>query len=144
MEWATAQSCYLEQRQLLEPTSAGDRWVVEISTTIWNKWRELWQHRNSIVHGKDADDQRRIQRTQLERRIHQVYAQQNKVEPSMAPVFAQPEHTHVGKGNIHMSNWLAVHEIAVLDSVTRATKRAIQGMRSILTYFGKDKGAETG
>jgi hypothetical protein len=144
MEWATAQSCYLEQRQLLEPTSAGDRWVVEISTMIWNKWRELWQHRNSIVHGKDADDQRHIQRTQLERRIHQVYAQQNKVEPSMAPVFAQPEHTYVGKGNIHMSNWLAVHEIAVLDSVTWATKRAIQGMRSILTYFGKDKGAETG
>lgn len=133
VEWATAHSSYLEHRPLLEPTPAGDRWVVEISTTIWQHWRELWKHRNSIVHGKDADDQQRTQCRQLQHRISQVYAQKNKVEPSMSQVFSQPEHAHQGKGNTHMS-----------DSVAKATKSAIQGMRSILTYFGVARRVEDG
>lgn len=90
-----------------------------------------------MVYGKDVEVQCRIQHsTQLERHVCQVYyAQKNKVEPSMSQVFAQPERAHLGKGNANMSNWLAVHEAAVFDSVAKATKRTIQGMHSILLLF---------
>ena len=39
-----------------------------------------------------------------------------------------------------MANWLAIHELAAIESEAKATSRAIQGTRSILSCFGGDGG----
>ncbi|KAI2500968.1 hypothetical protein MHU86_13513 [Fragilaria crotonensis] len=136
VQWAIAQSCHLEQEDVDQPTTAGVQWLVEIITTIWQQWRELWKHRNNIVHGKDEAAQHQIQKRILENRIHKVYELKHRVEPSLKHVFTSTAQYHIDKGNTHMTNWLAVHELAAIESEAKATSRAIQGTRSILSYFG--------
>ena len=98
-------------------------------------WHELWASRNAAVHGIDDVSRRAAEVQILKRRMRNVYAQRNRVEPSVAPIFNISMEQRFAKGAVYVQNWLAIYESLVHQSVTRATARAIRGVRSLSTYF---------
>jgi hypothetical protein len=112
-----------------------DRWNVAILQDLWDIWHELWTARNAEVHGRDKTTRRAAELDVLRRRMRNVYAQKNRVEPRVSPALETPMEHHIARGAVYVSNWLAIHESLVHNSVGRANERAIRGVRSLRTYF---------
>ena len=134
-QWSIIQGSFMGDDVTQHRSPMGDRWNVALIQDLWALWYELWDSRNAAVHGVDEGSRRASQMEMLKRRMRNVYAQQNRVEPSVAPVFNIPMEERLARGLVYVQNWLAIHESLVHNSVTRATARAIRGMRSLRLYF---------
>lgn len=143
-DWAILQGVHYGDNRDQTTSPKGTQWTAEIISTIWSEWYKLWETRNSAVHGTDAASQRAIQRTHLLRRLSELYSRRRQVEPSLVEVFDIPEETHAQRGLTYLKNWLTMYEPMVMDSVARATKKAISGMRSIRSYFTTFQAEATG
>ena len=65
-----------------------------------------------------------------------IYKKRDEIEPSVqeellySTIEKHLEHSHGA-----IQNWIAVHKRTITSSIKRAATRAIQGMRSIKSYF---------
>jgi len=153
-EWARLQSDYTfvqtqRSRDMGHPRSQkyyadaggtfqhnGTRWTSEIINEIWAQWRIVWTIRNETVHGHDSRTRNEKLRRRNELRLQTIYNGRANMEPSVQDLLFNniDEHTATCSATaIH--NWLAVNETTFIQSVKNATKRAIQGVKSIKSYF---------
>jgi hypothetical protein len=110
-------------------------WTTEIITTVWEQWALVWTMRNADIHGHNEDTRSR-QRDRLNRqRLETIYEKKMQMEPSIRDLLYNTVEEHMQHSQRTVQNWLAVHEETIAQSIKHAATRAIQGMRSIRSFF---------
>ena len=125
-------------------TRSGNQWTGEIIVTLWDQWHKVWTMRNSVIHGHDQATRAQHQREVDMRRLQSVYQSRHLMEPSVEEILFSTidEHQRL-RGPTAIHNWLSIHETTFIQSVKNVSKRAIQGVRSIKTYFAPRSSLDT-
>jgi hypothetical protein len=114
----------------------GTQWLGEIIVTLWEQWLQVWAIRNAVIHGHNEESRAKSQKIKDLHRLHSIYQTRHLLEPSAQELLFDTIDDHQQQRSwktIH--NWLSIHETTFIQSVKQASKRAIQGVRSIKTYF---------
>jgi len=150
LEWARLQSDYQyiqRQRQQDAPyppnraaprilNQTGSQWSGAIINQCWTLWGEAWSLRNELVHGNDSTSRNAAQHEKIHHRLTAIYKQKRFYEPSIQELLYDRMEEHTTHHSVtSIGNWLAVHETTFLQSMKTVQTRAIQGMRSIRSYF---------
>jgi hypothetical protein len=151
-EWARLQNDYLyirHQRFLdtrrqtqenrysrLSDRRNGTAWSATIIQEIWDRWFEVWALRNADVHGTDQTTRQEQRDLHDRMRLQTIYEQSDRIEPRVRDeLLYENIEDHLQNSRHTLNNWLAVHEATISQSIKVATKRAIQGIHSIRSYF---------
>jgi hypothetical protein len=139
-EWASIQDGYYYRTRGAgtghRKEASGHKWQTQLITFIWEKWYKLWKTRNQDVHGKDAITSAQADAREVRRSLDQICSQRLHMEPSVQALLCQDIRTHMQRPTWVTRNWINIHVPVFKASIQRARKRAIQGVRSIRTYFG--------
>jgi hypothetical protein len=136
-QWDIAQTAYTNR---LPPGHPGKRktpsqWTVIMVKEVWNRWRELWQLRNEIVHGKDVFMAEEIRRGKLHAELREVYTRRQELEPQVENLLFRSINEHLNLTTTAIHNWLVVHRNLFSSSIRASRERALLGVRSLATYF---------
>jgi len=149
-EWARLQSDYQYVQMLRRQdapyqtnravprtlTRTGSQWTGAIINQCWTLWGEAWSLRNELVHGNDRISRNAAHQEKIRHRLTAIYEQKLAYEPSIQDLLYDRMEDHMTHhSTASIGNWLAVHETTFLQSMKTVKKRAIQGMRSIQSYF---------
>ena len=139
-EWARIQDAYYHRTSssntLPSNSRSGHKWQIKLITFIWEKWHTLWKMRNQDVYGKDAITIAQAEARDVRRNLELIYAQRQHMEPSAQSLLCHDIRTHMQRPTWVTREWITIHAPLFKASLQRARKRAIQGVRSIRTYFG--------
>jgi acid phosphatase class B len=113
----------------------GQRWQEAIIGELWAQWFIVWELRNKDLNGATVTAKTRGDREEVKRMLREIYNLRNRMEPSVQQILCRDITDHFVKPLWFNKNWLAVHGPIVKQSVKRAKKKAIQGVRSIRQYF---------
>ena len=113
----------------------GLRWQTTIIGEIWAQWFIVWEIRNNDLHGTNETAKARADREETERALRDIYDLRDQMEPSVQQLLCRELTDHFAKPLWFNKNWLAIHGPLVKQSVKRAKKKAMQGVRSIRQYF---------
>ena len=73
-----------------------------------------------------------------------LYDQRQNMEPRVSDeLLYENIEEHIQQSRHTLQNWLAVHESTIIQSIKQATKQAIQGVRSIKSYFSSGRPPDT-
>ena len=153
LEWARIQDDYVYIQKLKRSTlpnrrrrpgtnsppirlRSGTQWTGEIIATLWGQWYKVWTMRNASIHGHSQETRMNRQREVDKRRLQTIYQQRHMLEPSVQDLLFPSVEEHLQQrspNTIH--NWLSIHDTTFIQSIKNVSKRAIQGVRSIKTYF---------
>ena len=114
---------------------SGQRWQHSVISEIWSQWFLLWEMRNKDLHGATENARTRAAREEVERTLRDLYDLREQMEPSVQQLLCQDLAEQFEKPLWYNKNWLAVHGPLIKQSIKRAKKKAIQGVRSIRQYF---------
>jgi hypothetical protein len=127
-------------------TRSGTQWTEDIIVTVWDEWYKVWTMRNSIIHGHDQKSRAKHQRDVDTRRLQSIYQSWHLMEPSVQeilfPTIEEHQQLLRGVGRRFIIGSL-FHETTFIQSAKNVSKRAIQGVRSIKTYFAARLPSET-
>jgi hypothetical protein len=121
-----------------------DRWQVGLIQTIWEKWYQLWISRNEEVHGKDVSSRHNAERAEIQRQLNILYAQRPMMEPQVQQLLLASPEAHIRYPLKVTKNWLQMNATTFSESIKRVKTRALQGMRSIRSYYSKVQDTVTG
>ena len=113
----------------------GDQWCQDITTLLWTQWTVVWKIRNEVIHGKDEQDRRKKQEQENLRKLRKIYSQRELIKPRVQELLFDEISEHETMSALSIKNWLAVHKTIFIASIKQAPRRAIQGVRSIKSYF---------
>ena len=136
-EWSIVQQTQYNRlpRREGQRKRTGNQWQSQLIMVLWESWYKRWTTRNKAEHGHTVDTRQRAIRREVNRQLDQIYQHRHMMEPRVQELlFDSPEdHQHQ---QLHITrNWLAQHSTVFKESIRRVRKRAIQGVRSIRTYF---------
>ena len=101
--------------------------------------------RNEMVHGKDKVAQLAEKDRRTMEELNAIYDQRERVEPEVKRLLFQDVQDHMQRPLGMTRNWLNINRPVFQASLRRAKKRAVQGVRSITSYFApvrQDTGTE--
>ena len=134
-EWGAQQTQYHERTYPTQQYTS-KRWLVGLITKIWDQWQMLWLSRNQELFGKEELSRQKAQRTEIHRQLSVIYAKRGMMEPSAQSLLLETPESH-SKYPTHVTkNWLLMHTATFSESVKRVKSKALQGVRSIRSYFG--------
>lgn len=123
-------------RQEGQRKRTGDQWQSQLIRTIWKEWETRWSDRNQAVHEKNAITRQQALRREVTRQLNQIYQQHHLMEPpSVQELLHNSPEEHQDQQLHTTRNWLAQHTTLFKESVRRVKKKAIQGVRSIRSFF---------
>jgi hypothetical protein len=97
-----------------------------------------------MIHGNDEQTRRDKTYQRDTERLQTIYNNRDRLEPSVRDLlFDTIEEHRQTSSNTAIHNWLAVHETTIIQSAKNVMKRALQGVRSIKTYFRGKEGGST-
>ena len=133
---ATATSTHTKDISASRYTRSGTNWTGEIIVTLWDQWLKIWTIRNKAIHGHDRETREKHQIEVDIQRLQTIYKQRRQLEPSVQELlFDTLEEHQRTRGPQAIRNWLSITEPVVMQSLKNVAKRALQGVRSIRTYF---------
>ena len=136
-EWSEVQDSYyantLNPKKIKRRTGA--RWQKEIIGALWSQWFVVWEMRNHDLHGATESARSRAEREEVERTLRDIYDLRSQAEPSVQQLLCRDLTDHFNRPLWYNKNWLAIHGPLVKQSIKRAKKKAIQGVRSLRQYF---------
>jgi hypothetical protein len=140
LSWSDLQDDYYVQQARIADTDnpqrlTGNYWQAATIGVIWTQWFQLWEMRNNDLHGADKSEKAQAERTEVERTLREIYDIKCQLEPSVQQLLCQDITDHFNKSVWFNKNWLAIHAPLVTMSLKRVKTRAIQGVRSIRSYF---------
>jgi signal transduction histidine kinase len=140
VEWAKLQETHYRSLQRDDASSSiikqtGERWLVNLILFVWDKWYTLWKQRNQELHGDDVLTRAAAERKEIQRQLQDIYQRRQDLEPRVQELlFADVTHHYEVPLSV-TRNWLAAHTGLIGESMRRVKAKAIQGVRSIRTYF---------
>ena len=134
-EWSRLQNDYLHQQGLHNKKNTGQLWATNILSRIWEEWYLVWTIRNAVIHGHDQTGRNRIQRIEAEVEIRAIYDERELLLPADQDHLFDDVEFHLTFSTISLRNWLSTYQGMFTDSISKAKKRALDGVRSIRSYF---------
>ena len=123
---------------------SGHTWTTAIIQEMWERWFEAWAMRNADVHGHDPKTRQEQREHNNIMRLQTLYDQRQNMEPRVSDeLLYENIEEHIQQSRHTLQNWLAVHESTIIQSIKQATKRAIQGVRLITSYFSSGRPPDT-
>jgi hypothetical protein len=113
----------------------GEKWQVQLITSIWTKWEKAWEDRNQALHGTTSAEKNDAMRRDARRQLEVIYQSRHLMEPSVQALLYDEPEEHDRQQLTTTRNWLAQHSQVFKESIRRVRSRAIQNVRSIRTYF---------
>lgn len=135
IEWARIQDDYLYLTGKADKQRSGNHWTTSITTKIWSSWYELWDQRNKKVHGHDQASQAATKRRNIQIKLSALYASKHLMLPKHIDHLYDNVDTHLQKPTNAMLNWYSIYHPMFKRGIKTAQTKAIQGVRSIASYF---------
>jgi hypothetical protein len=129
------QDDYLQEQGTHTKKKTGLLWSTQIVTSIWDGWHLLWTIRNHVIHGHDQVSRRLIQRQDVEDDVRAIYEDRELLLPADQDHLFPDVETHLQHSATSLRNWVTTYGPMFTDSISRAKRRALLGVRSIRTYF---------
>ena len=100
------------------------------------EYTALWKTRNDMVHGKTQGTQAAALQSAAAIELRSIYDSRAQLEPTVEQLLFREVQDHT-KRHQHSTtrNWLHTNEPIFRESLRRAKRRAIAGVRSIRSYF---------
>ena len=140
--WSSVQEDFLATRATNAGTGkhrkqTGQQWQHRLILEIWKQWIELWKLRNERVHGNNQMTQRAASRRSAENELVALYDVREQMDPEIATALMfNKAQDHLQQQHRNTRNWLHTNAPILRDSLRRAKRRALAGVRSIRSYFG--------
>jgi hypothetical protein len=134
-EWSRLQDEYLCEQRIHTKKQTGQLWATQIITSIWDGWSLVWKIRNEVIHGHDQASRRHIQHQEVEYEVKAIYEDHDHLLPADQDHLFDDVDTHLTQSTTTLRNWLNVYQDLFTDSIAKAKRRALLGVRSIRTYF---------
>ena len=114
----------------------GTAWTSAIISELWEQWFKVWTIRNEAVHGHDQTTRNEQIELRTRQALQDIYEKRDEMEPSVRDelLYSRVEE-HLEHSHSSIRKWIEVYESTINLSIKRAATRAIQGMRSIKSYF---------
>ncbi len=138
LQWSNLQGEHLYHihHQLSVKNKTGHNWQVAIITAFWEQWYDLWKLRNDDVHGYDASSRAIAEKREVARGLSRIYDQRNHMEPSLQALLYPDVETHMEQSSMGaIKSWMQIRGPGFAESITQVSKKAIQNVRSIRSYF---------
>ena len=114
----------------------GKQWQKKFILEIWKQWMILWKARNDLVHGINMTAQNEANRRRTEDELRTIYDQREQLEPEYQSLLYSEAQDHIQRHRHHTTrNWINTNGPILRESLRRAKRRAISGVRSIRSYF---------
>ena len=109
--WSEIQDAYYYRERATVPTKqkSGLKWQTGLINLLWDKWYELWKMRNEDVHGKDMATKATAEKREVKRRLMEIYALKNKMEPSARALLCADIRIHLEQPTWVIKNWLSMY-----------------------------------
>jgi hypothetical protein len=92
--------------------------------------------RNTMVHGKNQVARQEAQRRITEADLRSVYDNREKLEPDLQRLLFRDVQDHIERHPTCVTrNWLQTNAPILQESLRRAKRQALKGVRSIRSYF---------
>ena len=134
LEWRTTQSAWAELRDPEYSNKREDRWAKQVQEILWQYVSTVWEHRNTIVHGKDENEARRIKTDRLRAQAEAIVANPPGLGSQDRHLLTDYEVSHMSGHMLH--HWLrAVRSAARKESLLREKEeregimRFMEGLR---------------
>jgi hypothetical protein len=134
-EWSRLQEEYLHEQKFYSQRNTGLLWATSLLTSIWDEWHLVWTIRNEVIHGHDKASRQQQERLRAENEIRAIYEDQELLLPADQDHLFDNVDTHLAKSTQALQNWLNTYQLMFTDSIKKAKRRAIDGVRSIWSYF---------
>ena len=142
--WAAVQDDYLARNALNTNSTVtsrkvkkGKHWQQRFIHAIWKQWTVVWKQRNEMIHGQTSNTQREANRRRTEAELRAIYETRDQLEPEVQPLMFREVQDHIQRHQNPTSvrNWIQINEPIFRESLRRAKRKAISGVRSIRSYF---------
>jgi hypothetical protein len=136
-EWRRHHDIHLANNTSTDPNKSGAQWCRSAATHFLQRWLQLWQLRNNSRHGKDPVAKSIALRAQVLRELTQLYSLRLDVLPRDQALFYPTVEAHIAahKSTSVIRNWLSTHRTLIVLSSKEAACLAVQGFRSLTTYY---------
>jgi hypothetical protein len=84
--------------------------------------------RNEVIHGHDQTSRNRIQRTMTEQEICAIYQDRHLLLPADQDHLFDDVEFHLTFSTTSLRNWLNTYQGMFTDSISKAKKRATEGV----------------
>lgn len=142
MAWSTVQDDYLARQNASHGSDStqsrkkGKQWQKKFIMEIWKQWMVLWKARNDLVHGKNLTTQKEANRRRTEAELTAIYDRREQLEPEYQSLLYRNMQDHIQRHPHYTTrNWVNTNAPILRESLRRAKRRAISGVRSIRSYF---------
>ncbi|KAI2499118.1 hypothetical protein MHU86_15388 [Fragilaria crotonensis] len=140
--WSTVQEDYLARhnvssgRNNTQLRKKGKQWQKKFILEIWKQWMTLWKARNDLVHGKDTTAQNEANRRRTAEELRAIYDRREQLEPEYQRLLYSDVQDHLQRHRDYTTrNWVNTNAPILRESLRRAKRRAVAGVRSIRSYF---------
>jgi hypothetical protein len=130
-EWSKFQDNYLHQQGLHNKKNTGQLWATNILSSIWEEWHLVWTIHNEVIHGHNQISCQRIQGLMAETEIRAIYDEREPLLPTDKDHLFDDVKIHLAFSTTSLQNWLNTYQGMFTDSISKAKKRALDGVHSI-------------
>jgi hypothetical protein len=134
-EWSRLQDDYLSQQHLQSKTRTGSLWTTSIITSIWSQFEIVWELRNGVIHGNDNHNRNMIRRQTAVHQLNAIYNLCDELLPSDRVHLFDTVEEHLTLPTTTILNWVTVYKSMFTDSIRKAKKQAVVGVRAISEYM---------
>ena len=136
--WSKHQSLYFEHfRGSDDIQKHGTAWQANLIKFVWERWYMLWTQRNQEVHGRDERTRKEASQRETQRQLSEIYRYRTMYEVNVQQLLHRSAAEHSHQPISVTKNWMAMNTKIFSESYRRVKCRALSGMRSLRTYFGK-------
>jgi ribonuclease HI len=141
LAWAKVQDDFLARQAPGSNASTrrgkkGKQWQKKFIIEIWKQWMVVWKSRNAMVHGKNLVSRKDANRRSTEAALRDIYDRREQLEPEFQPLLYGDVQAHIQRHHPSTTkNWIQTNAPILRESLRRAKRRAITGVRSIRSYF---------
>ena len=125
----------MREQKLYSTKKTGLLWATSLLTSLWEEWHLVWTIRNEAIHGHDTASRHAKERLRVENEIRSIYADRELLLPADQDHLFDDVESHLAKTTYSLRNWLNTYEGLFTDSITKAKRRALAGVRTIRSYF---------
>ena len=114
----------------------GKQWQKKFRTEIWKQWSILWKRPYELFHAKTQSTRQDALRRTAAADLRAIYDTREQLDPEAQQLFFQELQDHIQRHQPQTTrNWLHTNAPILRESLRRAKRRALAGVRSIHSYF---------
>ena len=111
------------------------QWAVQIITTLWHGFLQMWEERKQDQHGRDVIQQNDSLRRNLLKKTNLLYSKLHLFDEEDKRLFVKPVEHWEQASNKDIQDWITLAEPLAEKSISRAKTRLSQNQSTITQFF---------